>query len=118
MCARLFTAITRHKLQTISWFFTGTVVLVWSGVVATDRGLGQMGQLSVLGALALPDSDVETVWLEMSEDEWRQVRIVHAISGHQVNRLPTWLHERMQSLELNASRIIQGFLNQKRKQPE
>ena len=56
--------------------------------------------------------------LEMSEDEWRQVRIVHAISGHQVNRLPTWLHERMQSLELNASRIIQGFLDQKRKQPE
>ena len=53
MCARLFTAITRHKPQTISWFFTGTVVLVWSGVVATDRGLGQRGQLSVLGALAL-----------------------------------------------------------------
>ena len=53
MCARLFTAITRHKPQTISWFFTGTVVLVWSGVVATDRGLGQRGQLFVIGALAL-----------------------------------------------------------------
>ena len=40
--------------------------------------------------------------LEMPEDAWRRVSIVHAISGHRVNRLPDWLREAVQTFEVKA----------------
>ena len=33
--------------------------------------------------------------LKMADDEWRRVHVVHAISGHQINRLPAFLAPRV-----------------------
>ena len=37
--------------------------------------------------------------LEMGEAAWREVHIVHAISGHRVNRLPAFLREAVRTIE-------------------
>jgi hypothetical protein len=46
--------------------------------------------------------------LEMAESAWRHVHTVHAISGHQVVRLPDFLRPVVQAFNLEASSTSNG----------